>query len=205
MTNVVIDGEKLPGPQIGAIILGISWVPDGQNQARPSGDLRRKAENCEKGPLIIHLATPTARRGLVGLFEGPPASEEWSHFLLQPGWHHGAISSRTAMTIASGFLPSAADLHRDGGIYTDLLSCSLLLHHSDIQLYGLMLLSLLSVCLPGWLEQLRAARYWFKRNLLEPIQPEIQLNFRVIQREDRCMTHRPARKESKPSAYETRK
>lgn len=53
------------------------------------------------------------------------------------------------------FPPSAADLHRDGGIYTDLLSCSLLLHHSDIQLHGLMLLSLLSVCLPGWLEQLR--------------------------------------------------
>lgn len=66
-------GEKLPSPQIGAIILGISREPDGQNQPRPSGDLRRKAENCEKGPLIIHLAMPTARQGLAGLFEGPPA------------------------------------------------------------------------------------------------------------------------------------
>lgn len=48
MTNTVIDGEKLPGPQIGAIILGISQVPDGQNEARPLGDLRREAENCGK-------------------------------------------------------------------------------------------------------------------------------------------------------------
>lgn len=48
MTNTVIDGGKLPGPQIGAIILGISQVPDGQNEARPLGDLRREAENCEK-------------------------------------------------------------------------------------------------------------------------------------------------------------
>lgn len=76
MTNTVIDGEKLPDPQIGAIILGISQVPDGQNEARPLGDLRREAENCEKRPLVTHLATPMARRGLAGLFEGPPASEK---------------------------------------------------------------------------------------------------------------------------------
>lgn len=49
MTNTVIDGGgKLPGPQIGAIILGISQVPDGQSEARPLGDLRRVAENCGK-------------------------------------------------------------------------------------------------------------------------------------------------------------
>lgn len=48
MTNTVIDGGKLPGPQIGAIILGISQVPDGQSEARPLGDLRREAENCGK-------------------------------------------------------------------------------------------------------------------------------------------------------------
>lgn len=78
MTNTVIDGGKLPGPQIGAIILGISQVPDGQNEARPLGDLRREAENCEKKkrPLVTNLATPTAHRGLAGLFEGPPASEK---------------------------------------------------------------------------------------------------------------------------------
>lgn len=78
MTNTVIDGEKLPGPQIGAIILGISQVPGGQNEARPLGDLRREAENCgeNKRPLVTHLATPTAHGALAGLFEGPPASEK---------------------------------------------------------------------------------------------------------------------------------
>lgn len=81
MTNTVIDGGKLPGPQIGAIILGISQVPDGQNEARPLGDSRREAENCEKKkkkkrPLVTNLAPPTAHRGLAGLFGGPPASEK---------------------------------------------------------------------------------------------------------------------------------
>lgn len=59
MTNTVIDREKLPGPQIGAIILGISQVQD--TVMRGHSAIRRERQKIVKRALVIHLATLTAQ------------------------------------------------------------------------------------------------------------------------------------------------
>lgn len=63
-------GKSFPGPQIGAIIRGISQVLDRQNEARPLGDLRRKGENCEKGPLVSILLRREPAENLQGYTRG---------------------------------------------------------------------------------------------------------------------------------------